>query len=231
MRVLAGLSALAEIVVLALAFGAHHHAPLDLVAAIVLAPLATAAAVRMGGAVAGERLGVAAGAVYAVLPLLGTAFALGDYRHTFLHAQAPQIVGLRSPWLLAIGFAAAVVALYAPPRLSAILGVASVVVALALWGVHPLGGLRNGLHETAWSIAFGAWVFVAGVAGVARRSTWLAAASGGWVAAVVLYGAHLGYDRFWGSLAAAAPEAAVLISSVALLGPRLRPRSAPANAR
>ena len=73
------------------------------------------------------------------------------------------------------------------------------------------------------------WFIVAGFIGAARRNGWLALALVGWLLAIILHAAHVGYDNaaFWQSLAAGATLAAVLLTSLALLVPPLRrPRPA-----
>ena len=76
------------------------------------------------------------------------------------------------------------------------------------------------------------WLLVAGILGVLLRAPLLGLAIGGWLLAVILWGAHRGYADavFWQSLAAAVPAGALVLSSLALLVPRLRPakRRAPA---
>lgn len=218
--------AAAVVVALALAAATHHHDPLDLLAAVVLAPAACVAAGLLGRRVAGPAHGSAAQWVYVALPAFGYLYALGTYRHTFLHGGVPQLVGLHEPQWLALGVAIAAIATVTPERSAGALGVIAVAVGLVVWGSGGLTGLRNGLHETAWSIAFGEWVFVAGVVGVAVRRPLLALGIGGWAATVILGAARAGYGgdgEFWRSLAPAAPAIAVLLSSIWLLLPRLRP--------
>lgn len=225
--------AAAALVVVGLAAATHHHAPLDLVAALVLSPLAALAAGRLGRRVAGDRFGVATEWVYVLLPAFGYAYALGTYRHTFVHGGLPQFVGLHEPQWLALGVALAALAAVAPEASVAALGMIALVVALVVWGTAGLTGLWNGLHETAWSIAFAEWAFVAAVVGVAVRRPLLALGLGGWAAAVVVGASHAGYGgngEFWRALAPAAPALAVLLTSIALLLPRLRraPQARPA---
>jgi hypothetical protein len=222
--------AAAAAAVLGLAGATHHRAPVDLAAALVLAPLACLAAGRLGRRLAGPRYGVAAQWVYVLMPALGYVYALGTYRHTFLHGGLPQLVGLHEPQWLALGVALAAVAAFAPETSVGALGAIAVVVALVTWGTGGLHDLRNGLHETAWSIAFAEWTFVAGVVGVAVRRPLLALGVGGWAAAVILGAAHAGYGsdgEFWRALAPAAPALALLLTSIALLLPRLRLAAAP----
>jgi hypothetical protein len=218
--------AAAVLVALAVAAATHHHAPLDLLAAVVLTPAACVTAGLLGRRVAGPAHGKTAEWVYVALPAFGYAYALGTYRHTFLHGGVPQLVGLHEPQWLALGVAIAAVAALAPETSAGALGVIAVAVGLVVWGSGGLTGLRNGLHETAWSIAFGEWAFVAGMVGVAVRRPLLALGIGGWAATVILGAAHAGYGgdgEFWRALAPAAPAIAVLLSSIWLLLPRVRP--------
>lgn len=216
----------AAAVALGLAVVTHHHAPFDVVAAVVLAPAACIAAGLLGRRVAGHAHGTAAQWVYVALPGFGYAYALGTYRHTFVHGALPQLVGLHEPQWLALAVALAALAAFAPDRAVAALGVIALVVALATWGTAGLTGLRNGVHETAWSVAFGEWVFVAAVVGVALRRPLLALGIGGWAATVIVGAADAGYGgdgEFWRALAPAAPALAVLLTSIWLLLPRIRP--------
>ena len=69
------------------------------------------------------------------------------------------------------------------------------------------------------------WLPIAGAIG-RRGCSWLAGATlGGWLAFAVGHAARQGYDgaAFWQSLSVATPAIAVLLSSLALLVPRLRP--------
>jgi hypothetical protein len=218
--------AAAALLALALAAVTHHHAPLDVLAAVVLSPAACIATGVVGRRVAGPGFGAAARWVYVALPVFGYLYALGTYRHTFLHGGVPQIVGLHEPQWLALGVAVAAIAAVAPEASAGALGVIAFAVGLIVWGSGGLTGLRNGLHETAWSIAFGEWVFVAGVVGLAMRRPLLALGVGGWAATVILGAADAGYGgdgEFWRALAPATPAAAVLLSSIWLLLPRVRP--------
>jgi hypothetical protein len=205
----------------------------DVLLAILHPLAATLVVVRLGTRVAGTRFGLAAGIVYGILPLLGSLYALPTFRHSFVHDGLPQVVGLHRPWWLAVGVLVAAVATVTPRLVLAAAGLAVVVAAVAAFGLHPLAGLRDGVHETAWSVAFGAWIYVAGVLGVIRRAPALAVAVGGWTFAVVLYAAHNGYDgaAFWRQLAPATPLIALLVSAPALLVPPLRPARRPADAR
>ncbi len=63
-------------------------------------------------------------------------------------------------------------------RAASVLFVVAGLVSIAL-GTGDLGTVRDGLHETAWSISMIAWLGVAGVIGATRRSVALAASLGG----------------------------------------------------
>jgi hypothetical protein len=222
----------AEAVVVIVAVSTHHKSALHLVAALLIAPCACAASGAAGRRLGGRRLGIATSIVYVVLPLLGIAYALTSYRHTFVHGALPQLVGLESPAQLALGTALAIAVATLPRSIVGVAGTVGAAVALAVWGVHPLTDVRNGLHETGWSIALIEWAFVAGTIGAATRSVGRAIGLAGWVVFVVLHAAHGGYGahaEFWRSLAPATPAIAALLSSLALLVPRLRP--APTRAR
>jgi hypothetical protein len=225
--------ALAEVAVVAAiahAFGTDGTA--STLGALALAPVAVLATAAVGHRVAGMRFAIAVAAVYVVLPLLANRFMLVTYRSTFDHRAVPNLVGLRAtPWF-ALGVLVTVALAVAPRRPAAVAGVAAAVLAVVTWGTGDLASIRAGLHETAWSITLLEWFLIAGVIGAARRSAWLALALGGWLVAVIVYAAHVGYNdaAFWQSLAAGAPTAALLLSSLALLVPPLRrPRTTPAS--
>jgi hypothetical protein len=221
--------AAAELVVVAVigrAYGTDGTA--STLGALVLAPVAVVATAAFARRIAGERFAIAAAVAYVVLPLLATRFMLVTYRATFEHQALPDLVGLRAtPWF-ALGVLLTA-ALVAPRRAAGVSGAVAAVAALIVWGSADLASIRNGLHETAWSITLLEWFVVAGFIGAARRNGWLAVALVGWLLAIILHAAHVGYDNaaFWQSLAAGATLAAVLLTSLALLVPPLRrPRPA-----
>ena len=180
---------------------------------------------KLGTRMAGPRFGLAAVAVYIALPLLTVAYLMSAYRHAFVHESLPQLVGLEAPQWLALGVLCTAFAAYAPRRLVGAAGIAAIASGLAIWGLSPLSGIRDGLHETAWSIAALEWLAVAGVVGAARRSPWLALYLAGWLSFFVVRAAHAGYDggAFWRSLAPVMPAAALLLSSLWFLVPPIRP--------
>jgi hypothetical protein len=216
------------IVVVAIAAAYGRDGALSTLAALALAPVAVTTTWLLADRLAGRRFAAAAAAVYVLLPALGTLYMLGSYRSTFRHDALPNLVGLRgTPWF-ALGIALALVAL---ARGSAVAFLAAAVVA-AVKGAGDLGAIRLGLHETAWSITLLEWLVLASVFGVARRAPVRAVVLGGWLVAAVLHAARQGYDgaAFWQSLSVATPAIAVLLSSLWLLVPRLRPAPAPTRA-
>jgi hypothetical protein len=221
----AGAVAGAELVLVALiaiAYGAGG--PLQVAAALVLAPIAVAAVHAHGARLGGERFGVGAAAVYLVLPLAGVLYALPTYRSTYTHGALPSLVGLEHTGWFALGVAVAVSTLALPRQVFAAAGAAALFIGIVAWGFSPLGDVKTSLHEDGWSVAFLEWVLAAGFLGALRRSPWIAIGLGGWLALVVLRAAHRPFDdgAFWSSLAPAAPAAALLTASIWLLVPRLR---------
>jgi hypothetical protein len=224
---LAALAAAEVVVVGAVAARYGTDGALSTVAAVVLAPIAVGLAYSLGERLAGERFGLVAAAVYVALPFLGVLYMLSTYRHTFAHEAIPDLVGLRAtPWF-ALGLALGAAALFRPPAVVfATFGAFELVS-----GFGYLGGIRTGLHETAWSITMLEWLPIAGTLGAARLSWLRTLALAGWLAFAVAHGARQGYDgaAFWQSLSIATPAIAVLLSSLTLLVPRLRPLPAVAH--
>jgi hypothetical protein len=105
------------------------------------------------------------------------------------------------------------------------------VVAAVLWIDTDWTTLYNNLHESTWSPTLVSALPFACALGVWLRSPWSAAVLGGWLGFFVLRGVHHPYGggAFWTGLAAAMPAVAVLIASLGLLVPRLRPEPAPAT--
>ena len=224
-RVAVAALGIADVVVVAVVAARHHPSAGSLVVALVLAPVAVAATAAMAGRIGGERFAVGTAAVFVLLPLLGNRYMLATYRGTFDTHALPALVGLRHTAVFALGVAIAAVVVFAPRVVSAASGVVGLSVAAAVWQFDGLGSLRPGLHETVWSITLLEWLLVAGILGAALRAPLLATAVGGWLLAGMLWATHAGYDgaAFWRSLAVASPAAAVLLSSLALLVPRLQP--------
>jgi hypothetical protein len=204
----------------------------SIVAALVLGPVAVLATARIAARITGGALATGAAWTFVLLPLVATASFQSSYRHTWLHDVLPQLVGARTTWWYALGAALAIAVSFVPARAAAFGGVAAGLTALFVYGTGGLGGVEVGIHETGWSVSLSEWLPVAGVIGVARRAPLLAASLGGWLVFFALRGAERGYagGAFWASLAPALPAAALLLSSLALLVPRLRPAAEPQQA-
>jgi hypothetical protein len=228
---LAALAAVEIAVVVAIAATHSTDGAASVAIAVVLAPVAVALTALIAHRIAGEHFALAAAAVYIVLPFLGSRYMFPAYRGTFDARALPALVGLREAQLFALGVACAAVVAFAPRVVAGLGGLVVFAVAAVAWIGHT-GALIPGLHETAWSITLLKWFVLAGILGAMLRSFWLGTALGGWLVAAILWAAHRGYDDaiFWRSLAVATPAAAVLLSSLVLLVPRLRPaaRRAPA---
>ena len=138
-----------------------------------------------------------------------------------------SFAGLEHTGWFALGVAVSVLVALAPRRIAAAAGAVSAVAAAAVWGDAAWRVLYGQLHESTWSPTLICVVPVAGIVGIATRDPWRAAAIGGWLTVLVLRGVHEPYPAggFWLSLTAAAPAAAVLLTSLALLVPPLRLRA------
>lgn len=195
-----------------------------LIASLVLSPLAVAVAARLARRVAGPRFAVAAAVIYVLQPFVARAYSYGPFVAVHDHTIIPAALGLRHTWLLGVGVGVGLVLGVAPRWLAGPAGVVAAAIACVLW----LGGgwtdLFDNLHESAWSPTLLAFLPVAAVIAVARRTPLLAAALGGWLAVAILRGLHRPYESggFWLSLVAAAPAIAALLSALPLLVPRLR---------
>jgi len=221
----------AELVVIGVAHEEPTSGAAAVVAALVLAPAAVLAVARAAGRLAGGWFAPAAAAVYAVLPLAANRVLLPEYRPVFDAHALPALVGLQSTWMLALGIALVAAIGFAPRRANAAGAVVLVVAAAAVWGLGDVSQLQSRLHETAWSVALTEWLVVASILAAMLRSPAAGGALGAVLVAAILRASHQPYDdgTFWRELAPAAPAAAVLVSSLALLVPRLRPaRRAPA---
>ena len=225
---LAAAGCAAVVAVAAIAHDQPTDGALAVVAALVLAPVAVAVTALAAWRLAGPKAATAAAVVYVLLPLLGNRMMLGTYRSTFDRHALPALVGLHATGTFALGLVLVAVAALAPARVAAAGGAALAVVALVLWG-GSLGTLPPHFHETVWSVTFAEWLIVASVLGAMRRSVERGVAFGGIAIAVIAFGAHRGYDNglFWATLAAAAPAAAVLLTSLWFLVPGRRPARAP----
>lgn len=225
-RLAVGALGAAAIVVVALVAATQAtDGVVSVVLALALAPIGVAATAVLGGRVGGDRFAVAAAAVYVVLPFLANRFMLPTYRGTFDAHALPALVGTQHTLVFALGTAAAVACVLLPRAVAAAGGVLAFVIAAAVWQFEGVGRLTPAFHESVWSVSLLEWLFVAGILGGLVRAPLLALATGGWLLAAILWGAHRGYDgaAFWRSLAIAVPAAALVLSSLALLVPRLRP--------
>jgi hypothetical protein len=230
---LTGAAAAAQ-ALLALAVGVHYGngGAVKLMLAVLLGPFAVLGTARIATRMAGDTFAVAAAWTFVLLPLVATVFFTSGYRDTWLHVVLPQLVGARTTWWYALGTALALAGAHAPVRAAALIGLIAAMTALFVYDARALSGVRFGIHETGWSVSLAEWLPVAGAIGVARRAPLLALALGGWLVFFALRGADRGYDggAFWASLAPALPAAALLVSSLALLVPRLRPAGGPQEA-
>jgi hypothetical protein len=211
----------------------RHEAALSILAALALAPIAVGATSQLAWRLGGQRLEVGAAIVYAILPWLGHLYFYGPFLAVYDTKVVPALVGLEHTGWFALGVGIAAVLTLAPERLSAAAGVLAAAVALVAWGDGPWGRLWGNFHETTWSQTLLAFLPLAALVGAARKSPWLAAGLGGWLAFAVLRGLDRDYGTggFWLSVAGAAPAIAVLLSSLAYLVPRLRttPQPDPAH--
>lgn len=214
-----------ELAVVASIAHERHEAALSIAAAFVLAPVAVGATALLARRLGGPRLALGAAVVYALLPWLGHLYFYGPFLTVYDDKVVPALVGLEHTGSFALGIAITAALSFAPRRAAAAAGVLAAAVALVLWVDGPWAGLWGQFHETTWSQTLLAFLPVAAVVGVGRRSPWLAAALGGWLAFLVLRGLHRDYGSggFWLSIAGAAPAIAVLLSSLVYLVPRLRP--------
>jgi len=196
----------------------------DVAAALVLAaftPFAVAVAARR---IRDGWFPVFAAAMYVGLPLLALPYFFADYRHTYVHQALPWLVGLERPAVLASGLAIVAGTALAPRFLFAVSGLGAFIAALAVWGTSHVDDVRlGGLHETGWSLGVVEWLVLAGALGVILASPRIGIGLTGWLALLFLRATHEPYatGAFWRQLAAAAPAAAVLTSSIWLLVPPL----------
>ncbi|MGZ4320298.1 MAG: hypothetical protein ACXVRD_13360 [Gaiellaceae bacterium] len=199
--------------------------------ALVLAPVAVWAVAGIAERIAGPRFAAVAAALYALLPLAGRALFYGPLHAAYRGHILPALVGTQAPAWFALGVGLAVVVRLAPSRAAGVAALVAAVVAGVLWIDTDWTTLYDNLHESTWSPTLVCALPFACALGVWLRSPWAAAALGGWLGFFVLRGVHRPYGSgaFWTGLAAAMPAVAVLIASLALLVPRLRPEPAPAT--
>jgi hypothetical protein len=200
------------------------------VVALALAPVAVCSIVAIGERLAGSHFAVAAAIVYVLLPFAGRFLYYGPFVEIYRDHVAPALVGLRSTGWFTLGIAISVAVAIVPLRAAAVAGIAVFAVALVLWVDTDWTRLYDNFHETTWSPTLLSLLPFACVLAVGLRSPALAAALGGWIGFFILRGADRSYTDggFWLSLAAAAPAAALLLTSLGLLVPRLRPAHASA---
>jgi hypothetical protein len=215
----------AVVVVAGIAATEPTDGALAVAVALVLAPVATFAVAVAASRFAGGWFPPAAAAVYVLLPFVAERFVLGPYRAGYREHALPALVGLQAPAAFAIGVLAALGAAFLPPRIAAALGAVTLVVSAVAWGLGGIGDLSPLLHETAWSVALAEWALLATVAAAVLRRPLLGGAIAAYALAVLLYASTRVYADagFWRGLAPAAPLAAVLLTSLWLLVPRLRP--------
>jgi hypothetical protein len=228
-RIAVGALGAAEVVVVALVAATQTTGGAFSVAvALVLAPVAVVTTAALGAKISSGRFGVAAAAVYVLLPFLANRFMLPTYRGTFDAHALPALVGVQHTQVFALGVAAAVATLLLPRIVAAAGGVLAFVITGLAWQFAGVGHLTAAFHETVWSVTLLEWLLFAGLLGALLRSPLLALAIGGWLLAAIVWGAHRGYADaiFWESLAVAVPAAALVLSSLGLLVPRLRPERA-----
>ena len=223
--ILGALALAAVIAVAGLAAARPTGGALSVAAAILLAPVAVWCVVSVGERIAGTRFAVTAAVVYIVLPFATRLYFYGGFLDVYDREIAPALVGVRSTGWFALGIAVGVAVATLRPSVVAAAGAVVFVIALVLWADTNWTRLYGDFHETTWSPTLLALLPFACVLAVALREPRLAAALGGWIGFFILRGAHRPYagGGFWLSLAAATPAAAVLISSLGLLVPRLRP--------
>lgn len=200
------------------------------VVALVLAPVAVWTVAGIAGEIAGPRFGLLAAALYALLPIVARGLFYGPLHAAYRGHILPALVGTQAPAWFALGVGLAVVVRLAPSRAAGVVALVAAVVAAVLWIDTDWTTLFNNLHESTWSPTLVSALPFACALGVWFRAPWAAAALGGWLGFFVLRGVHQSYGSgaFWTGLAAAMPAVAVLIASLGLLVPRLRPAPAPA---
>ena len=201
------------------------------VIALVLAPVAIWAVLSIAERLAAQWFAVAAGIVYVVLPFAGRLLFYGPFVTVYDRVVAPALVGLRAPAWFALGVGIALVVALSPALFTGVAGVIALIVGVIAWGDSDWTNLYDNFHESAWSPTLLSLLPIACTLAVVLRKPWLGAALGGWIWFFILHGLQRPYTSgaFWLSLAAATPAAAVLLTSLALLVPRLGALREPAT--
>jgi hypothetical protein len=218
-----------ELAVVASIAHERHEGALSVVAALVLAPLAVGATVALAARLGGAGFALGAAIVYALLPWLGHLYFYGPFLTVYDEKVVPALVGLDHTGWFAAGVLLAALIAAAPERAVAGAGLIAVLVGLVVWVDASWSTLWGNFHESTWSQTFLAFLPIAALVGVARRSPWLTSALGGWLGVLILRGVHRDYATggFWLSIAGCAPALAVLLSSLVFLVPRSRTAPAP----
>lgn len=217
-------------VVLAVAAKQSNAGAGAVVAAVLLAPVAVLAAAAAARRLAGGWFPLVAAAAVVLLPFLANRFLLARERADFDRHALPALVGTQATGVFALGVLAVVLVAVLPRTVAAAAGVAGVAAALAVWSPAALGDLKPMLHETAYSVALPQWLVVAAIAGAALRRPRIGIALGSVAVAAILRAAHQpqGDAGFWRALGPLVPAGGVLLASLRLLVPRLRPQPRPA---
>ena len=200
--------------------------------ALVLAPVAVWAVAGIAEDIAGPRFGLVAAALYAVLPVAGRVLFEGALRS---HIPQPRHAGARRHPGSRAGSRSGSAS---PSRfdshrraLQVHAGLTAAVVAARSLGRHEL----DERSTTTFTRRRGARRSFAPCRSPACSRSRCAHRGRrppccGWLGFFVLRGADRAYgDAFWTGLATAMPAIAVLIASLGLLVPRLRPQPAPAT--
>jgi hypothetical protein len=217
-------------VVLAVAAKQPNAGAGAVVAAVLLAPVAVVAAAAAARRLAGGWFPLVAAAAVVLLPFLANRFLLARERADFDRHALPALVGTQATGVFALGVFAVVLVAVLPRTVAAAAGLAGVAAALAVWSPGALGDLKPMLHETAYSVALPQWLVVAGIAGAALRRPRIGIALGSVAVAAILRAAHQPQADagFWRGLGPLVPAGGVLLASLRLLVPPLRPQARPA---
>lgn len=218
-------------VVLAVAAKQPNAGAGAVVAAVLLAPVAVVAAAAAARRLAGGGwFPLVAAAAVVLLPFLANRFLLARERADFDRHALPALVGTQATGVFALGVFAVVLVAVLPRTVAAATGLAGVAAALAVWSPAALGDLKPMLHETAYSVALPQWLVVASIAGAALRRPRIGIALGSVAVAAILRAAHQpqGDAGFWRGLGPLVPAGGVLLASLRLLVPPLRPQTRPA---